>query len=79
MYDIGKTDPEVLYDFAISLSCTTWSSLDLNSDLYKAVKEVLDSAWGQLPEIILLDFRPDLPPPKPPLSLIWDETTERYI
>lgn len=79
MYDIGKTDPETLYDFAISLSCTTWTCLDTNSELYKATKEVFDSAWGQLPETIFLDFRPDIPTPKPPVTLIWDETTERYI
>lgn len=79
MLDIGNTDPETLYDFAISLTCTLWTSLDPKSELYKTMHEVFNSAWGQLPELIVMDFRPDLPTPKPPLSLIWDETTERYI
>ena len=79
MFDIGNTHPETLYDFAITLDATNWTCLDPNSELYKAVKAVHDSAWGQLPELIVMDFRPDLPAPKPPLSLIWDETTERYI
>lgn len=81
MLDIGNTHPEALYDFVNGISCTCWTCLDQNSELYIAFKEVLNSAWAQLPEVLVLDFRdPDtLPEPKPPLSLIWDETTERYI
>lgn len=81
MYDIGNTHPETLYDFAITLDATSWTCLDHNSELYQAFKAIHDSVLGQIPELIVLDFRdPDtLPKPKPPLSLIWDETTERYI
>ena len=81
MFDVGKTDPESLYDFAITLDSAHWSSLDPDSELYQAFKAVHDSAWKQLPELIVLDFRdPDtFTTPKPPLSFIWDETSQRYI
>lgn len=79
MLDIGKTDPEILYDFAITINASNWTSLDPESELYQAIKTVYESAWGQLPELLVMDFRPDIPTPKPPITLIWDETTERYI
>lgn len=81
MYDIGNTHPETLYDFAVQLDGISWTALDPNSELYQAIKAVHDSAWGQIPETLFLDFRdPDtLPTPRPPHTLIWDETTERYI
>ena len=81
MLDIGNTHPETLYDFATTLDATNWTCLDPNSELYKAFREIHDSVWGQLPELIVIDFRdPDtLPTPRPPLSMIWDEETERYI
>jgi hypothetical protein len=80
MYDIGNTDPRILYDFAVTLEATTWTCLDPDSELYRAVKAVYDSVWGQLPPVIAIDFLdPDTQPtPRPPLVLHWDEIRQRY-
>lgn len=78
MLGIGNTDPATLYDFAITVSNSTWASLDPESEIYKAIKLVVDSAWGQFPDYILLDFQPDDIAPKPPILLTWDETNQQY-
>ena len=59
MYDIGRTNPEVLYDFTIRLEAAGWAMLDPESDLCKAYRELLDSCWGQMPQKILIDFTCD--------------------
>lgn len=79
MLNIGNTDPNTLYDFALTISCSAWTSLDTDSELYKAIKLVIDSAWGQLPPYVLYDFQTDDITPKPPISLVWDENKQRYI
>lgn len=79
MLSIGNSDPTALYDFALTVSNSAWTTLDPESEIYKTIKLVVDSAWGQLPPYVLFDFQSDDITPKPPINLIWDETEQRYI
>ena len=54
---IGQTDSVCLYDFALLLSAA-----EDCSELWFTYHQLLSSAWGQLPEILTIDFRePPLP------------------
>jgi len=61
MLDIGATDSECLYDFALLLSAALDARIDRDSELYAAYHALLSSAWGQLPKTVTIDFRE---PPK---------------
>ena len=58
MLDIGKTKPEVLYDFAVLLDAAGSAMIDMESELGKAYLALQVSAWGQLPEKVVFDFTP---------------------
>ena len=59
MLDIGKTDPDCLYDFALPVTGVEESGIDRDFELWAAYKELSNSAWGQLPQKIVIDFTPD--------------------
>ena len=62
MLTIGNTDPVVLYDFAVKLEaafCPHSHCIDQESELYKALCDVYNSVWGQLPNKIVIDFTSD--------------------
>lgn len=56
-YDIGNTNSEALYDFAVLLGAAYGVLIDRDSELYQAFMKVFNSAWGQLPEFVTIDFR----------------------
>lgn len=56
-YDIGNTNSEALYDFAVLLGAAYGVLIDRDSELYQAFMKVFNSAWGQLPELVTIDFR----------------------
>ena len=59
---IGQTDSECLCDFALLLSAAEDVCIDRCSELWFTYHQLLSSAWGQLPEILTIDFRePPLP------------------
>ena len=59
---IGQTDSVCLYDFALLLSAAEDVCIDRCSELWFTYHQLLSSAWGQLPEILTIDF---LEPPLP--------------
>ncbi len=61
LLDIGTTDSDCLYDFALLLSAAQDACIDRDSELYAAYHALLLSAWSQLPETVIIDFRE---PPK---------------
>lgn len=62
LLNIGTTDSECLYDFALMLSAAENVCIDRGSELWSTYHLLLSSAWGQLPEIVTIDFRePPLP------------------
>ena len=54
---IGQTDSVCLYDFALLLSAAEDVCIDRCSELWFTYHQLLSSAWGQLPEILTIDFR----------------------
>ena len=59
---IGQTESECLYDFALLLSAAEEVCIDRCSEVWFTYHQLLSSAWGQLPEILTIDFRaPPLP------------------
>lgn len=59
MLDIGKTDPIVLYDFAVLIDAAGAARLDPDSEIGKAYQELVNSAWGQLQLPLMIDFGPE--------------------
>lgn len=64
-YDIGdlKNDPERLYDMAVQFQqffqCRT---ADQTAEVWHVLERVSNSLWGNLPPVLVLDFRdPDDP------------------
>lgn len=57
LYDIGNTDAVGLYDFAVLLGAAYGVLIDRDSELFQAFMKVFNSAWGQLPELVTIDFR----------------------
>lgn len=53
----GSTDPEALYDFAVLVSAAEGICIDSDSELFRMYRALVNSAWGQLPEVVTIDFR----------------------
>lgn len=56
MFDIGKTDPAVLYDFCVLLESASMPCIDPDSELAKVFSELIASAWSALPARIEIKF-----------------------
>ena len=60
LYDIGdlKNDPVRLYDLAVHFSdfyeCRTSSG---DAELWEVLSRVNESLWGNLPPVVVIDFR----------------------
>lgn len=65
MYDIGdlKNDPEQLYDLAVKFSLFfELRPAHQTAEIWQVLERVSRSLWGNLPPVIVLDFRdPDDP------------------
>ncbi len=64
MYDIGelKNDPCRLYDLALLFSAFYEGFCGDDSELFKILKKVNFSLWGNLPPVVTIDLRdPDDP------------------
>ena len=61
MYDIGelKNDPWKLYDLAVKFSMVYDSSCYVDSELFEVFEKVSNSLWGNLPNIVTIDFTLD--------------------
>ena len=60
MYDIGdlKDHPEQLYDLAVKFSQFFEMRLDnQNAEIWQVLERVSHSLWGNLPPVIVIDFR----------------------
>ena len=60
MYDIGdlKDHPEQLYDMAVKFSQFFEMRLDnQNAEIWHVLERVSHSLWGNLPPVIVIDFR----------------------
>lgn len=90
MYDIGdlKNDPEQLYDMAVKFSQFFEMRPDHQSaEIWHVLERVSRSLWGNLPPVIVLDFRdPDDPqtwgkygaPPSIPQNTPADNLPDLY-
>lgn len=65
MYDIGdlKNDPERLYDMAVRFEQFFECRLEYQTaEIWEVLQKVSNSLWGNLPPVIVMDFRdPDDP------------------
>lgn len=65
MYDIGdlKDDPEALYDMAIRFDQFFQMRADWQTaEIWHVLQRVSNSLWGNLPPVVVIDFRdPDDP------------------
>lgn len=65
LYDIGdlKNHPDVLYDLAVKFSAFFECRADhQTAEIWQVLQKVSDSLWGNLPPVVVLDFRdPDDP------------------
>lgn len=59
MYDIGKTDPIALYEFAILIDAAGSAMLDPDSEIGKAYQALHKSAWEQLTFPLTIDISPE--------------------
>ena len=60
MLNAGKTTPVCLYDLACKLAdAVNPVTIDPSCELYRALCDALNSAWGQLPDKIVIDFTDD--------------------
>jgi hypothetical protein len=57
LFPVGSTDPEALYDFAVLVSAAEGICIDSDSELFRMYRALVNSAWGQLPEVVTIDFR----------------------
>lgn len=65
LYDIGdlKNHPDMLYDLAVKFSAVfECRTDDQTSEIWKVLERVSKSLWGNLPPVVVIDFRdPDDP------------------
>lgn len=69
LYDIGdlKNQPDRLYDLALQFSMVYQGFCVDDAEIFTVLKKVHDSLWGNLPPVVVIDFRdPDDP-------LTWGE------
>ena len=62
MLTVGNTKPIVLYELAVKLDAAFSPHsliIDQESELYKALCDVYNAVWGQLPNKIVIDFTAD--------------------
>lgn len=57
IFDPGKTDPVVLYDFSVRLEACAACCLDVESELYWEFQRLLASAFEALPGVVVIDLR----------------------
>lgn len=73
LYDIGdlKDNPEALYDLAVKFSAFFECRPEhQTAEIWQVLQKVSDSLWGNLPPVVVIDFRdPDDP-------LTWGEFGE---
>lgn len=56
LFSVGSTDPEALYDFAVLVSAAEGICIDSDSELFRMYRALVNSAWGQLPEVVTIVF-----------------------
>lgn len=65
LYDIGdlKNHPDALYDLAVKFSAVFECRADhQTAEIWQVLQKVSDSLWGNLPPVVVIDFRdPDDP------------------
>lgn len=65
LYDIGdlKDNPDALYDLAVKFSAFFECRPDhQTAEIWQVLQKVSDSLWGNLPPVVVIDFRdPDDP------------------
>lgn len=67
LYDIGKlkNDPQALYEVALKfdpMDIPGDGLWDTESECFKALMRICNSLWGNLPPVVVFDFRdPDDP------------------
>ena len=57
LFPVGSTDPEALYDFAVLVSAAEGISIVSDSEQFSMFRALVNSALGQLPEVVTIDFR----------------------
>lgn len=60
LYDIGdlKNHPDALYDLAVKFSAVFECRADhQTAEIWQVLQKVSDSLWGNLPPVVVIDFR----------------------